>query len=230
MIPDYLESLARELDFDRSLSRCVRREVEDHLWEAVAADPAGNTFESQRRATARFGDPRAIAAEFAVLSLARHSRRAALVAILVIAGVFIAMKARVAWYAAMQSAVSDDVRAISVLVVLIDRYAFLLSVVIGLGGWVYIQSRKIPGAFDPAYRSQLRRFFLICRAATAALIVSVVSDAVLTALRLRGTEFSTTSLVSIFSIAIEIVCVGILILQTRRIASRATSTAALTQS
>jgi hypothetical protein len=140
------------------------------------------------------------------------------------------MKARVAWYAAMQSAVSDDVRAISVPVVLIDRYAFLLSVVIGLGGWVYIQSRKIPGAFDPAYRSQLRRFFLICRAATAALIVSVVSDAVLTALRLRGTEFSTTSLVSIFSIAIEIVCVGILIFQTRRIASRATSTAALTQS
>jgi hypothetical protein len=32
MIQDYLELLARELDFDRSLSRCVRQEVEDHLW------------------------------------------------------------------------------------------------------------------------------------------------------------------------------------------------------
>ena len=38
MIENYLELLARELDFDRSLSRCVRQEVEDHLWEAVAAD------------------------------------------------------------------------------------------------------------------------------------------------------------------------------------------------
>src|SRR6266403_1450386 len=42
MIPDYLERLARELSFDRSLARNVRQEVEDHLWEAVAADPTGN--------------------------------------------------------------------------------------------------------------------------------------------------------------------------------------------
>jgi hypothetical protein len=230
MISDYLALLTRELDFDRSLSRCVRQEVEDHLWEAVAADPAGNTSESQRRAIANFGDARAIAAEFAVLSLARHSRRAALVAVLVIAGVFIAMKARIAWYGAMQSAISDDIRAVSALVGLIDRYAFLSSVVIGLGGWIYIQSRKIPATFDPAYRRQLRRFFLICGAAAAALIVSVTSDAVLTALRLRGTEFSATSLVSIFSLTIEIVCVAILVFQNRRIALRATSTAALMQS
>ena len=38
MIPDYLKRLERELNFDRSLARCVRQEVEDHLWEAVAAD------------------------------------------------------------------------------------------------------------------------------------------------------------------------------------------------
>jgi hypothetical protein len=229
-VQDYLERLTRELDFDRSLSRCVRQEVEDHLWEAVAADPAGNTFESQSRAIANFGDARAIAAEFAVLSLARHSRRAALVAVLVIAGVFIAMKTRVAWYAGMPWAISEDIRAISAAVMLIDRYAFLSSVVIGLGGWIYIQSRNIPAAFDPVYRSQLRRFFLICSAASAALIVSVTSDAVLTALRLRGAEFSATSLLSICSIPIEIVCVGILVFQIRRITLRATSTAALMQS
>jgi hypothetical protein len=227
MIPDYLEQLAHQLDFDRSLSRCVRQEVEDHLWEAVAADPEGDTSESQRRAIAHFGDARDIAAEFAVLSLARHSRRAAGVAVLVIAGVFIAMTARVAWYAAMQCAINDDIRAVSALVGLIDRYAFLSSVVIGLAGWAYVQSRKIPAAIDPVYRRQLRRFFLVCYAAAAALIVSVTSDAVLTALRLRGTEFSTTSLVSIVSIAIEIVCVGIFVLQIRRVALRAMSTAAL---
>jgi hypothetical protein len=229
MIADYLERLAHELDFDRSLSRCVRQEVEDHLWEAVAADPAGDTSESQRRAIANFGEARAIAAEFAVLSLARQSRRTAFVAVLGIAGVFVAMKARIAWYGAMPWAVSDDLRAASALVALIDRYAFLSALVIGLGGWAYIQSRKTPAAFDPAHRRQHRRFFLICGAAAAALTVSVISDALLTALRLRGTEFSATSLVSILSIAIEIACVGILVFQIRRVALRATSTAALMQ-
>ena len=61
MIADYLELLARELSFDRSLSSCVRQEVEDHLWEAVAADPAGNTPGAQQRAIANFGDARLIA-------------------------------------------------------------------------------------------------------------------------------------------------------------------------
>ncbi len=31
LIDDYVEQLARKLDFDRSLSRRVCREVEDHL-------------------------------------------------------------------------------------------------------------------------------------------------------------------------------------------------------
>ena len=97
MIPDYLESLARELDFDRSLSRCVRQEVEDHLWEAVAAEPSGNVRQAQQRVIANFGDARAIAAQFAVVSLATHTRRAGVAAVLVIAGDLIAMKARVAW-------------------------------------------------------------------------------------------------------------------------------------
>jgi hypothetical protein len=144
MIQDYLERLARELSFDRSLSRCVRQEVEDHLWEAVAADSTGDALAAQQRAIANFGDVRAIAAQFAVISLARHSRRAGVAAVLVIAGVFIAMKARIAWYAAAQWAISDDMRAVSGLVVQIDRYAFWLSLIVGLGGCVYIVSRRSP--------------------------------------------------------------------------------------
>jgi hypothetical protein len=227
MIQDYLELLARELDFDRSLSRCVRQEVEDHLWEAVAANPAENIHDAQRQAIANFGDARVIAAQFALISLARQSRRAGIAAVLVIAGVFIAMKARVAWYAAAQWAISDDMRAVSGLVGLIDRYAFLLSVIVGLGGWIYIRSRRIPAAFYPAYRRQLRRFFILCGAAAAALVVSVCSDAVLTAIRLHGTELSAASLVPIFSMAVEIACVGILVFHIRGIALRAASTAAL---
>ena len=168
MIQEYLELLARELDFDRSLSRCVRQEVEDHLWEAVAANSSGDTPEAQRRAVANFGDARAIAAQFAVVSLARRSRRAGVAAVLVIAGVFIAMKTRIAWYAAAQWTIGEEMRAVSALVVQVDRYAFWLSVVVGLGGWIYIRSRQIPAVFNPAYRRQLGRFFLLCGAAAAA--------------------------------------------------------------
>ena len=106
MISDYLDSLVGALSFDRPLSGRVRQEVEDHLREAVAADPAGDGPEAERRAIANFGDPRVIAAEFAMVSLAKQTRRVGAAIILVIAGVFIAMKARVAWYAVTQCAIS----------------------------------------------------------------------------------------------------------------------------
>jgi hypothetical protein len=227
MIPDYLERLARELDFDRSLSRRVRQEVEDHLWEAVAADATGNMLAAQQRAIASFGDARAIAAQFAVVSLANYSKRAGVAVVLVVASVFMAMKARIAWYAAMQWAISDDMKAVGGLVVQIDRYSFWLALVVGLGGCAYIRSRRIPAAFHPAYRRQLRRFFLLCTTTAAALVVSVISDGVLTALQLPGRELSAEFLVPIVSMAIEIACVGILVFHIRGIALRAASTAAL---
>lgn len=227
MISDYLESLAGALSFDRALSRCVRQEVEDHLWEAVAADPSDDRLEAQRRAIANFGDPHVIAAQFAVISLAKQTRRVGGAIILVVAGVFIAMKARVAWYAATQWAISDDMRAASAIVGLIDSYSFWLSVIIGIGGWAYISGRPIPAAFYPAYRRQLHRSFLLCAAATGALVVSVISDGVLTALRLLGTELCAGFLIPIFSMAIEIACASVLVFQIRSITQRATSTAAL---
>src|SRR5262245_4343 len=38
-IADYAAALSRELAFDGPLSRRVRDEVEDHLWEAAASEP-----------------------------------------------------------------------------------------------------------------------------------------------------------------------------------------------
>jgi len=227
MISAYLESLAGALSFDRSLSRCVRQEVEDHLWEAVAADPISDRLEAERRAIANFGDPHVIAAQFAVISLAKQTRRVGAAVVLVVAGVFIVMKARIEWYAATQWAISDDLKAVGAIVGLIDRYSFWLSVMIGIGAVAYIGGRRIPAAFHPAYRAQLSRFFLLCAAATAALIVSVISDGVLTALRLFGTELRVGFLVPIFSMAIEIACAGVLVFQIRSLTQRATSTAAL---
>ncbi len=227
MIPDYLDRLARELDFDRSLSRRVRQEVEDHLREAAAAHSTGEGLEAQRRAIENFGDAGVIAAQFAVVSLAQRSRRAGVAALLVIAGVFIAMKVRIASNAAAQWVISEDLRDLSRLVISIDRFAFWLAVIIGIGGWIYIRSRQIPVAFYPAYRRQLRRFFLLCSAAALALVISVISDGVLTALLLPGTAWSAEFLVPVGSMAIEIACVGILLAHIRGITLRAASTAAL---
>ncbi len=227
VIFDYLESLADALSFDRSLSRCVPQEVEDHLWEAVAADPMGDRLEAERRAIANFGDPHAIAAQFAVVSLAKQTRRAGVAVIVVIAGVFTAMKVRLAWYAVSQWAASEDMRAVSAIVGLIDRYAFWLAVIIGIGGWAYISGRRGPPVLDAGYRKQLRRSFILCLAATAAVVVSVIGDGVLTALRLLGAEFSAGFLIPMFSMAIEIACAGVLIFQIGGIARRATSTTAL---
>ena len=227
MISDYLESLVDALSFDRSLSGRVRQEVEDHLREAVAADPRGGRPEAERRAIANFGDPHVIASQFAVVSLAKQTRRVGAAIILVIAGVFIAMKARVAWYAVMQCAISDDIRVASGIVGLIDRYSFWLSVIIGIGGWAYISGRRIPAAFYTAYRKQLRCFFLLCIAATGALAVSVISDGVLTALRLPDAELSAEFLIPVFSMAIEVASAGVLVFQIRSITQRATFTAAL---
>jgi hypothetical protein len=118
-----------------------------------------------------------------VVSLAKRTRGVGNAVILVIASVFITMKARVAWFAVMQCAIGDDIRAVSGIVGSIDRYAFWLSVISGIGGWAYNCGRGIPAEFHAEYRTQLRRFRWLGTAATGALIVSVISDALLTALR-----------------------------------------------
>jgi hypothetical protein len=223
VIAEYVERLVRTLDFDPSLARCVRREVEDHLWEAVAADPTGDRLEAERRALTNFGDPHAIAAQFAVGSLVKHARRVGFAAIVVIATVFIAMKARLTWYAVMGCA-TDQMGALGEIVASIDRYAFWLSVLVGIAGWMYIDSRRIPAALTPEYRVQLRRFFLLCLAATGALIASVISDGVLTSFRLVGTRWSLDFLIPIVSMAIEVVCAGGLVVSIRGMTKRTAST------
>jgi hypothetical protein len=229
VISDYLESLADALSFDPPLSRSVREEVEDHLREAVAADPIGDRIEAERRAVANFGDPRVIAAQFAIVSLARQIRRAGVLIILVIVSVFATMKARVAWYGLTQWAISDETRAIGGIVGLIDRYAFWLSVVVGIGGLAYIRSRRTPQVFSAEYRKQLRRCFLLCAAAAALVFVSVICDGVLTTLRLLGSQSGAQSLIPIFLMAVELLCAAMLAFQVRGISQRTTFTSVLSK-
>jgi hypothetical protein len=226
VISDYVDALARALSFDRALARRVRQEVEDHLGEAVAADP-GDRREAERRAIANFGDPDVIAAQFAVVSLARRTRRVGAAVILVIAGVFLTMKARIAWYAVTQWIMRDDLRAIGAFVGSIDRYAFWLAVLVGIAAFAYIGSRRVPNRIDVAFRRQIRRSFLLCATATTLLALSVASDGILTALQLLGPDLCADAIIPVVSMAIEIACIGVLMFQIRGMMRRASPTAAL---
>jgi hypothetical protein len=227
LISDYLCSLADALRFDRSLSQGVVKEVEDHLREATAADPAGDRREAERRAISNFGDPHAIAAQFASVSLARQARRTGAALILVVAAVFVTMKSRVVWYAVMQWTASDDMQAVSGIAGLVDRYSFWFSGVIAIGGWAYVNGRRISPIPDAGCLRQLRLSSILCLVATTSLTVSVISDGVLTALQLRGTGFHTGALVPVVSMAIEVASVGVLAFQIWTMTRRAASVAAL---
>jgi hypothetical protein len=219
VIAEYVDRLAAELRYDPPLSRRVRREVEDHLRAAAAADPAGGP-EAERRAVAGFGDPRAIAAQFAAGSLAKRARRVGAAAVLLIAAVFVAMKARLVWYGVMQCPVAEEFQALGAAVASVDRYAFWLAGAVGVAGWTYIDRVAIPAAMTREYRARLGRFFVLGSAA-AALIVSVASDAILTSLRIVGTPWSAASWLPVFSVAVELACAGVLVSHLRGIARRA---------
>ncbi len=208
---------------DRRLRRAARPKARFRSIAVTARVPRGGGPSS----VANFGDPDAIAAQFAVISLAKQSRRTSSASILGIAAIFIAMKGRVAWYAAAQWPANIDPRSIVAIVGSVDRYAFWFSVIAGVGCWLYIGTRRFPHAFDSMFRKQLDRFLLVSTAMVAALMASVVSDGILTAMQLSGTGFSAGSLVPISSMAIEILCAGLLALYIRGTTRRVTQIAAL---
>ena len=211
MIAAYLEELAGTLRFDPALARRVAREVEDHLQEAIEADSACDRREAERRAVARFGEPRALAVQFAAISLARRTRRVGIAVVLAVVAVLAAMNARVAWYAAMQWTLSEEARPLGAIVLAIDRYAFWIAILIGVGTLLYVGSRCVAAVPDQRYCKRQRRAVLLCAAATGSLVVSVIGDGVLTVLRLGGRELSAHSVVPTVSMAVEIACAAALI-------------------
>jgi hypothetical protein len=146
------------------------------------------------------------------------TRPLAIAAVLLIAGVFVVMWARFSWYALMQWPALDSTGALGPVVVSVERSAFWVALFVGVAGWIYIDSRGIPAALSREYRRQLRRFAALCMAAAGALIVSVASDGVLTALRLAGTGWSVQSLLPVFSMGVEIACAGLMISYMRGLA------------
>jgi hypothetical protein len=228
--PEYLESLAAALSFDRALAWRVRKEFEDHLQEAVAADPCEDRREAERRAIAKCGDPQAIAAELAVTSLARQTRRLAAAVVLALIGVLLSMKGHVAWYGAMQWPIPDDMRPVATAIGAISRYAFVAAMVLAAAGWLYGSWRRPPADYlRRTFFRYLRRFCLLAGVATAALAVGVLSDAALAAIRLGPISPSLAFFVPVGSIAFEIACAGALAALIRALARRVVFTAHLQQ-
>ena len=212
-IAGYAEALAARLAFDRGLARAVCEEVEDHLWQAAAAETTGDAHEAQRRAIANFGDPRVLAAQFAAAALARQARGIGVTVLLVLAGVLLAMTTRVTWYELTHWGLCKNALELSATLGLIDRSAFLLAAIGGVAGWAWSGAR-------------LRLWTL----AAGGLVASVVCDGLLTALRLSGWEFSVDFLVPLISLAVEVACVALLLYEMLVFARRTAAAGDLLQS
>jgi hypothetical protein len=127
VIDDYVAALRRELAFDPLLARRLACEVEDHLRDAAEADPAWPSVEAERRAVARFGLSRKIAAQFAADAVERQARRTWITLAASVVVTFVAMRLRVVWL--------DD-GTMPALAPLIDRYAFIGAMAVGAVGWL----------------------------------------------------------------------------------------------
>jgi hypothetical protein len=210
-VADYLDELTRELSFDRPLAHRVRQEVEDHLWEATAAN-GDASVEAQAQAVRSFGEARDIASQYAALSLLRQARRSGAIIVLASGALYIAMKGRVAWYGLMQWALSDALQPVGKVVLAIDRAAYILAFLLGAVGWAYISSRGVSARFHAACRTQLRRSLLLTMAAACPMVVSVIADAVVTALRLLEERPPVSVLlIPLLSVAIEVAFAAVLV-------------------
>ncbi|WP_395708604.1 hypothetical protein [Reyranella sp.] len=127
MIERYVANLRRQLDFDPALAERLASEVEDHLREAVEADPAGPSIEAEHRAVERFGLAREIAGQFAAEAVDRQARRTWLTLLVAVVVTFVAMRLRI---------MGLDDSAGPALAPLIDRYGFLAALAVSAVGWL----------------------------------------------------------------------------------------------
>jgi hypothetical protein len=209
-LADYLTALGHELAYDPALARRVRREVEDHLCEAVMAEGPRPAAEAEQRAISRFGDPAEIAARYRAVSLYLRMRKTGATVALAIAGIYLLMKARTAWYGLVQWPVSDRLRTISETVVPIDRYAFLFGAAVGIVAWLYILTRPVPTTYRPGARDQLRRCQVLTGTAAVMIALAVGIELFLTAARLAEAECACAAWLPLGSMLAEVALIVVI--------------------
>jgi hypothetical protein len=203
---DYLAVLARDLGFDPALSRRVRCEVEDHLWQAADVR-GGRSVENQLQAILSFGEPRELARGYLAASLLAQIRCAGTAMIFAAAAIYLAMKARVAWYDWMRWELNSDFTVVSAIALQIDHYATLLAIMAALIACAYIVTRRAPARVNTSYRKQLNRCIVLCSASACALSVCVTTEMVLTGVRLSGMQWCAAALIPVLSLVVEIAAV-----------------------
>ena len=141
VIETYLAGLHRELDFDPALARRMTDEIEAHLWDAAEVDPAWPSPEAERRAVARFGLAREIAAEFAADAVTRQSKRTWIALLATLAVTFVAMRLRVIWLGEVGDTFSVLAPALTLVV---DRYAFIAALGVSAVAWLAWRHSWLP--------------------------------------------------------------------------------------
>jgi len=209
-IADFLAALARELRFDPALASRIGREVEDHLREALAGEPDGAGSEAERRVIVRFGDVRELARALAVDALLAQTRQVGHLMMMALAGVFLAMKVRVVWYALTHWALNGGLKAIYPIALVADRYAFATALALALGAFAFMGARRPPADFRRRHARKLRRGAAVCAIAAGALMLSVGIDAAMTGLRLAAADLTLSAIVPALTLAAEIGFAGLL--------------------
>jgi hypothetical protein len=202
-IADYLDELRHELAFDPALSRRVRQEVEGHLRESAAAQPTEPTIDAEERAIISFGAPQRIAEQYRAVSLHTRMKRSGLVVLCAVLVAFGTMEGRVVWYGLTRSDTRANLTSVGRIVIPIDRYAFLVAIILGIVGAIIV-NLPYPLSYGPPSRSQMRHGQLLIVAAAAATTLAVTCEVVLTSWRLVETHWTANSLLPVGSLMIEI--------------------------
>ena len=94
------------------------------------------------------------------------------------------MKSRIVWCS--PQIVSDDaaLNGLRTVISSVDRYAFWSGLLIAICGWAYISVVRASDEARVVWRERLRQSLPIYAAAALAVVITVASDAILTALRL----------------------------------------------
>jgi ABC-type multidrug transport system fused ATPase/permease subunit len=164
----------------------------------------------------------------AAISLAKQTKRLAAGLVVVLLGVLLTMKGHMAWYAAVQWIISDDLKPLAATIGAIARYAFWIATFVGAAGWAYGSRYRMPSAYVyERYSRHLHRFCGVAGLTAAALLVSVLSDGALATIRLVSTQPSIAFLIPILSTALELLGAGALIVLIRALVRRAVFTAEL---
>jgi len=157
----------------------------------------------------------------------QQARRVGGILILSVAAILVLMKGRGAFYDLLQWRLSADWVGISTIGPAIDRYGFMVALVFGVLGWVYIGSRRVSATLHRRYQFQLKLCLLLSVAAASLLIGSIITDTVLSGLRLFEARMSLVGLIPLTSAAIELAVAGTIIVELRRVMQRKALVASL---